>query len=77
MKQENIIRLTSEQLQNMQGKTDWARVDAMTDEEIEQNALDDPDNLPLSEEMLKKLRPVNPQERLLRRQQQLSNHSPD
>lgn len=31
---------------------DWARVDAMTPEEIEQNALDDPDNPPSTDEEL-------------------------
>ena len=29
--------------------TDWARVDAMTDEEIEANALSDPDSLPMTD----------------------------
>jgi hypothetical protein len=36
-------------------KTDWARLDAMTDEEIEANALSDPDNPPLTEEQLDEL----------------------
>ena len=31
-----------------------ARLDAMTDEELEQNALDDPDNPPLTEEELER-----------------------
>jgi putative transcriptional regulator len=30
-------------------KTDWARLDAMTDEEIEANALSDPDALPMTD----------------------------
>jgi hypothetical protein len=34
----------------MKGQTDWARIDAMTEEEIEQNALSDPDNQPLTDE---------------------------
>jgi uncharacterized protein (DUF4415 family) len=29
--------------------TDWARLDAMTEEEIEQNALHDPDNPPIED----------------------------
>jgi len=33
-------------------KTDWKRVDAMTDDEVETLALTDPDNLPLSPEQL-------------------------
>ncbi len=32
--------------------SDWARVDAMTEEEIEANALSDPDNPPISAERL-------------------------
>lgn len=40
------------------GQTDWARVDAMTDEEAYQNALDDPDNPPLTTEQLSKMRRV-------------------
>jgi putative transcriptional regulator len=40
------------------GQTDWARVDAMTDEEAYQNALDDPDNPPLTAEQLSKMRRV-------------------
>jgi putative transcriptional regulator len=38
--------------------TDWARVHAMTDEEIEANALSDPDNPPWTDEDLARLRPV-------------------
>jgi hypothetical protein len=30
-------------------QTDWQRVNSMTDEELTQNALDDPDNPPLEE----------------------------
>jgi hypothetical protein len=30
-------------------QTDWERVDQMTDEELTQNALDDPDNPPLED----------------------------
>jgi putative transcriptional regulator len=46
------------------GKTDWARVDAMTDEEAYQNALDDPDNPPLTAEQLSKMRRVPDPRRL-------------
>jgi putative transcriptional regulator len=45
------------------GKTDWDRVLAMTEEELHQNALDDPDNPPLTDEQLARMRRVpNPQE---------------
>jgi putative transcriptional regulator len=45
------------------GGTDWARIEAMTDEEALQNALNDPDNPPLTDEQLARMRRVpNPQE---------------
>ena len=49
-KEENITEATWEELQNMEDLTDWERVKNMTEEEIEQNALDDPDAQPLPEE---------------------------
>jgi putative transcriptional regulator len=43
-------------------KTDWARLAAMTDKEAHQNALADPDNPPLTDEQLARMRRVpNPQ----------------
>ncbi len=42
----------------MKGKTDWERVNNMTEEEIEQNALDDPDSYPYTEEELEQIEPV-------------------
>lgn len=39
-------------------EAEWARLDAMTEEEIEANALSDPDNPPLTDEELARLRPV-------------------
>jgi putative transcriptional regulator len=39
-------------------KTDWARIAAMTDEEAHRNALADPDNPPLTDEQLARLRRV-------------------
>ena len=38
--------------------SDWARVDAMTDEEAYQNALNDPDNPPLTADQLSRMRCV-------------------
>ena len=38
--------------------TDWARLEAMTDEEALQNALDDPDSQPLTPELRSRLRRV-------------------
>lgn len=39
-------------------RTDWARLDAMSEEEIEANALSDPDNPPMTEEELARMRRV-------------------
>src|SRR6478752_6016028 len=39
-------------------KTDWERLRNMTEEEIEANALSDPDNPPLTEEELSRMRRV-------------------
>lgn len=54
MKEENITRVSWEELGQMEDKTDWERLRNMTEEEIEQNALDDPDNPPWTEEELEK-----------------------
>lgn len=42
----------------LKSRTDWARIDAMTEEEIEANALSDPDNPPMTEEELSRMRRV-------------------
>jgi putative transcriptional regulator len=41
-----ITRVSIADLENLPDGTDWARIDAMTDEEAEANALADPDNFP-------------------------------
>jgi uncharacterized protein (DUF4415 family) len=61
MTEERITRVTLAQARRMKSKTDWARVDAMTEEEIERNALEDPDNPPWTEEDWKNARVVWPQ----------------
>ena len=38
------------------GRSDWARVDAMTEEEVMANALSDPDNPPLTPERLARMK---------------------
>ena len=57
-------------------KTDWARLEAMTDDEIEANALADPDNPPSTPEELARMRLVpNPRrirERLKLTQEQFA-----
>lgn len=45
-------------LRTLVSRTDWARVDAMTEEEVEANALSDPENPPWTEEDLQRLKPV-------------------
>lgn len=42
----------------MKGKTDWERLKNMTEEEIEQNALNDPDSYPYTEEELAQIEPI-------------------
>jgi putative transcriptional regulator len=39
---------------------DWAKIDAMTDEEIEAAARSDPENPPLTDAELAEMRRVNP-----------------
>jgi putative transcriptional regulator len=54
-----------------ESETDWARVEAMTEEEIEANALSDPDNPPISDTELAGMRwSMNP--RAVRGRQNLS-----
>jgi putative transcriptional regulator len=50
-----IVRYTRDQIEKMRmTPEDWARLDAMTPEEIEQNAIDDPDNPPSTDEELQR-----------------------
>jgi hypothetical protein len=48
------VRYTAEEAKKLKGKTDWEKIDKMTDEELHQAALDDPDAQPLTEEQLAK-----------------------
>ena len=52
--------------QPIESRTDWARLEAMTEEEIEANALSDPDNPPLTDEELARMRRVPDPERIRR-----------
>jgi putative transcriptional regulator len=60
------------------GQTDWARIEALTGEQALQNALADPDNPPLTDDQLARLRRVpDPQEirqRLGLTQREFSKH---
>jgi len=40
------VEYTREELEGLSDETDWAKVDAMTDEEVYQDALGDPDAQP-------------------------------
>lgn len=52
MKKEKIVRFTAEELDDRRRRglptgTDWKRVEALTDEEIEEAVRNDPDSAPL------------------------------
>ena len=61
MTEERITIASRKRLAKMRDLTDWDRVNAMTDEEIERNAADDPDNPPWTEEDWARARVVYPQ----------------
>src|SRR4051794_17418757 len=61
MTEERITRVTLEQARKMKGLTDWVRLDAMTEEEIERNAAEDPDNPPWTDEDWANAQRVDPQ----------------
>jgi uncharacterized protein (DUF4415 family) len=46
-KRDSITRVTSEQARRMKGKTDFARLDALTDADIAAAVADDPDAAPV------------------------------
>jgi uncharacterized protein (DUF4415 family) len=50
MSAERIVRYTPGVSRPRRGKTDWAQVDALTDEEIDQAIKNDPDAAPLLDE---------------------------
>jgi uncharacterized protein (DUF4415 family) len=53
-----IVTCTADELKKMRSATDWDKVDAMTDKELTNAALSDPDNLPLEEEEISRMRPA-------------------
>ena len=67
------LTMTPEQMRKALRSIDWKRVRAMTDEEIERNALDDPDSIvPFDEATEPQLVPPMPDVALLRRRLKLS-----
>jgi putative transcriptional regulator len=49
-----LVRYKRGEVPGKMTPVDWARLDAMTPEEIEQNAIDDPDNPPLTDEEIER-----------------------
>jgi hypothetical protein len=47
MKEKSITRVSLEEAKNLEDLTDWERLENMSDEEVEENAINDPDNQPL------------------------------
>lgn len=61
MSEERITRVSLEQARKMKSQTDWARVDALTDEDIERAVADDPDQSFWTDEDWANARVVFPQ----------------
>lgn len=53
-----IVTCTADELQQMRSASNWDAVDALTDEELTRAALSDPDNPPLDEETVSRMRPA-------------------
>lgn len=67
------VMMTPERRRKALRSVDWKRVKAVTDEEIERNALDDPDSIvPLDEATEPQLVPAMPDVAVLRRRMRLS-----
>lgn len=57
-KKSTTTRVTVDLDNPVDGGTDWERVDAMTEEELNANAASDPDNPPMTDAQLAEMRPV-------------------
>lgn len=67
------MRVTPEQIRKVSRSIDWKRVKSMSEREIEQNALNDPDSIvPLEEATEPQLVPPMPDVAVLRRRLKLS-----
>jgi hypothetical protein len=58
MSETSIIRTTLESAKKLEDLTDLERVNSMSESEIQENALSDLDNQPLSSDNLKKVRRI-------------------
>lgn len=56
----NIVSYTVEELANLPSETDWAKVDSISDEELEEIVRNDPDDVYLTEAELADAVPVYP-----------------
>lgn len=54
-----IVKHTVDEMKKMASKTDWKRIDSMTDEELTRAALSDPDTPPLTDADFAKMRPAS------------------
>ena len=62
MKEQNThVTYTRSELETLPDETDWERVDALTDEDIEKAALSDPDDLPTDADFWKDATIVMPE----------------
>ena len=58
MSEEHITKVRLDPFNRRAGKTDWARLKSMSDEDVHEAALADPDNPPLTEHELERLKPA-------------------
>ncbi len=58
MKETSITRMTSEEAKKAKDLTNMDRVSLMSESEIAENAIADPDNQPLTPDSLKKVRRI-------------------
>lgn len=56
-----IVKYTLEEMVNLESKTDWSKVDQMTDRDIEEAVQDDPDTRLLNGEDFKRMHHRRPQ----------------
>lgn len=61
MKEERIVSFARDEVPK--GNTDWDRLRAMTEEEIDAGAASDPDNPPLTDDVLAQAEFVRPEDR--------------
>ncbi len=69
---EKIMQYTLEEARALPDQSDWARVDAFTDEELTANALSDPDNPPLDDDFFKNAKRMNLKQFMRSRKKQVT-----